>query len=125
MDTALFDLAADDLPDETSEYYRKLYEEERRFAEELAIEKDEASFHRRKPRRLTPALARLAQKTAEAARERFEKAARTPEDFRTLVSVWDKSNKNRERREQYREALRGDLPPEYGMAYEGVPVGPT
>ncbi len=119
MDDMLFDPAADDLPDETSEYYRKLYEEERRLAEELAIEKDEASFRRRKPRRLTPALAKLARKTAEAAKERFEKAARTPEDFRSLVSVWDKSDRNRERREQYKEALRGDLPPEYGMAYEG------
>ncbi len=119
MDDALFDPANDDLPDETSEYYGKLYEAERRFSEELAIQKDEIRFRRRKTRKLNPALARLARKTAEAARERFEKAARTPEDFQALVSVWDKYDRNRERREPYREVLRGDLSLEYGMAYAG------
>lgn len=45
--------------------------------------------------------------------ERFERAARTEADFRAVTELWDKLDQNRERRERYHEALRGDVPVEY------------
>ncbi len=49
---------------------------------------------------------------------RKEEAARTEEDFREVTDLWDKLDLNRERREQYHEVSRGDVPLEYGAAQE-------
>ncbi len=47
---------------------------------------------------------------------RKEEAARTEEDFREVTELWDKLDLNRERREQYHEVSRGDVPLEYGAS---------
>ena len=52
--------------------------------------------------------------TKEAVR-RAEEAARTQEDFKKVVSLWDNLNRNRERRERYHEILRGPVPIESGV----------
>lgn len=120
MDDALYDPVNDDLPDDASTYYRKLYASESQHIDEIAVEQDEERYRHRNARKLDPTLAALARKTAAAARERFENAARTTEDFQNLIAVWDKADKNRERREQYREVLRGDLPLDYGKKFDGA-----
>ena len=119
MDEALFDPAMDDLPDEASAYFRKLLEEEATYVQQQELTQDERRFRAKRSRKLTPELARLARKTADAGRARLENAARTSEDFQQVVSVWDKTDRNRERRELYHELPRGDLPLEYGKAYDG------
>lgn len=119
MDEALYDPATDDLPEEASAYYRKLLDEEAAYLQQQELARDEWRFRVKRSRKLTPELARLARKTADAGRARLENAARTAEDFRQIVSVWDKADRNRERRELYHELPRGDLPLEYGRAYDG------
>lgn len=52
--------------------------------------------------------------TKEAVR-RAEEAARTQEDFKKVVSLWDNLDRNRERRERYHEILRGPVPIESGV----------
>lgn len=52
--------------------------------------------------------------TMEAVR-RAEEAARTQKDFEEVVSLWDKLDQNRERRERYHEILRGPVPIESGV----------
>ncbi len=49
---------------------------------------------------------------------RKEEAARTEEDFREVTELWDKLDLNRERRAQYHEVSRGDVPLEYGAVQE-------
>ena len=49
--------------------------------------------------------------------ERLEQAARTPEDFEEVIEWWDRLDRNRERRERYREISRSDdFPIETGAA---------
>lgn len=49
--------------------------------------------------------------------ERLEQAARTPEDFEEVIEWWDRIDRNRERRERYREISRSDdFPIETGAA---------
>ena len=51
---------------------------------------------------------------------RLEEAARTAADFRGVITMWDKLDANRERRERYHEISRGDVPLEYGQNGEGL-----
>ena len=54
--------------------------------------------------------------------ERLEQAARTPEDFEEVIEWWDRLDRNRERRERYREISRNDVdfPLEWGEAAWGT-----
>lgn len=56
---------------------------------------------------------KLKRQMKEEALARFERAARTEADFRAVTELWDRRDRNRERRERYREVLRGDVPLEY------------
>ena len=56
---------------------------------------------------------KLKRQQKEEALARVERAARTEADFRAVTELWDRRDRNRERRERYREVLRGDVPLEY------------
>lgn len=56
---------------------------------------------------------RLKRQIRAEALARLEDAARTEDDFRYIVSEWDRLDRNRERRERDHENLRGDVPLEY------------
>ena len=58
---------------------------------------------------------KLKRELREEALRRTEDAARTTQDFQTVVSMWDKLDRNRERKERYHEIGRGDTPLEYGV----------
>ena len=62
----------------------------------------------------------LFQQMDEFAVERLSKAARKETDFEVVISEMDRLDRNRERRERYHEVLRGDVPLEYQMAYDGT-----
>ena len=62
----------------------------------------------------------LFQQMDEFAVERLSKAARKETDFDLVISEMDRLDRNRERRERYHEVLRGDVPLEYQMAYDGT-----
>ena len=54
---------------------------------------------------------------------RLEEAAETTDDFKNIVSWWDKLDSNRERRERDHEVSRGDnIPLEYGEKPFGIRV---
>lgn len=53
---------------------------------------------------------RLKRQIRAEALARLEDAARTEDDFRYVVSEWDRLDRNRERRERDHENLRGDVP---------------
>ena len=120
MDEMLFDPANDELPDETEELYRAQYELEQGDELEKKLERDEIRFRKKHQPKLIPEHAQLARMTAVTARERYEDSARTPEAFQTVVAIWDRMDANRERRERYREVLRGDLPLDYRKKYDGA-----
>ena len=114
MAETLYDPANDELPDENSKWFAEQpflgqAGEQRQKTDQDEKQKRE---ERRRRKKLSPALARLAGLTADVARERFEEAARSMEDFLNVVAVWDRMDVNRERRERYREVLHGDLPPD-------------
>lgn len=46
---------------------------------------------------------------------RIEEAARTEEDFKEVRKIWNRLDRNRERRERRHEMQRGDVPLEYGV----------
>ena len=50
---------------------------------------------------------------------RLEDAARTEADFREIVKIWNRLDRNRERKERYYEVNRGDVPLEFNRAKEG------
>ena len=54
------------------------------------------------------------------AQQRLEETARTEDDFREVVALWDKLDANRERRERYHEVSRGDVPLEYEARQDGL-----
>lgn len=58
---------------------------------------------------------RLKRELREEAMRRVEDAARTTAEFKQMVAMWDKLDRNRERKERYHEILRGDTPLEYGV----------
>ena len=45
---------------------------------------------------------------------RLEDAARTEDDFREIIDIWNKNDSNRERKERYHEVGRSVVPLEYG-----------
>ena len=83
---------------------------------ELQIEQDEASPA--PDADLSPKKKRLKKQIKEEALLRLEEAARTEEDFAAVQYHWDRRDTNRERRERYREILRGDVPLDAGIAYD-------
>ncbi len=56
---------------------------------------------------------RLKRQIRAEALARLEDAARTEDDFRYVVSEWDRLDRNQERQERDHENLRGDVPLEY------------
>jgi len=58
---------------------------------------------------------KLKRELQEEALRRMEEAARTEAEFKCVVSMWNKRDDNRERKERYHEISRGDTPLEYGL----------
>lgn len=58
---------------------------------------------------------KLKRELREEAMRRMEDAARTTAEFKQMVAMWDKLDRNRERKERYHEILRGDTPMGYGV----------
>lgn len=56
------------------------------------------------------------------AMQRQEEAARTEADFNEVVECWDKLDDNWNRRVQYHEVTRGDVPLEYGCSADASVV---
>ena len=81
---------------------------------ELQIEKDEAAPD--PDADLSPKKKRLKRQIKEEALLRLEEAARTEDDFAAVQYHWDCRDSNRERKERYREMLRGDVPLDVGIA---------
>ena len=111
----LCDLANDELPDETFEPFAEQYSLEQSDRLEQEIELDEEQFREKlaHKKKLSPEMARLARRTEDAARERFEESARTMEDFLNVIAIWDRMDRNSDRQERYRVIFRGDLPLDY------------
>lgn len=52
---------------------------------------------------------------------RLEEAARTADDFKIVISWWDRLDANRERKERYHEVGRGDnVPIDYNAVEDGI-----
>lgn len=51
---------------------------------------------------------------------RLEDSARTEEDFKEVISIWDRNDSNRERKERYHEVGRSVVPLEYGASEDGI-----
>ena len=58
---------------------------------------------------------KLKRELREEAMRRMEESARTIADFDAVVSMWDKLDRNRERKERYHEILMEDATLDYGM----------
>lgn len=58
---------------------------------------------------------RLKRALREEALARVEEAARTEQDYLEVLDEWDRLDRNRTRRNQRHEFLRGDVPLEFGM----------
>ena len=61
---------------------------------------------------------RIAQSVREEALRRLELSARTTQDYRTVVTWYDREEQSRMRKERRYESLRGDIPLEYGALPE-------
>ena len=57
---------------------------------------------------VTPKKKQLQRDIKAAALERLEQAAKTPEDFKKVIKLWDNRDENRERKERYWEICRND-----------------
>lgn len=62
----------------------------------------------------------LWEETNETAVARTGKAARKEADFEIVIKEMDRLDQNRMRRERYHEVLRGDVPLEYKVTYDGL-----
>lgn len=51
---------------------------------------------------------------------RLEDSARTEEDFKEVISIWDRNDSNRERKKRYHEVGRSVVPLEYGASEDGI-----
>jgi hypothetical protein len=51
---------------------------------------------------------------------RLEDAARSEDDFREIIDIWNKNDSNRERKERYHEVGRSVVPLEYGARNDGL-----
>lgn len=56
--------------------------------------------------------------------QRMEDAARTEQDFKDVVKIWDRLDANRERRERDHEICRGDVPVDFETRLD-APVFPS
>ena len=95
-------------------------EDEREQALTIQLRQDERLQRRSLELKEPPKKKKLQRELRREALTRLEDAARTKKDFDEVVEWWDKLDKNRERREQDHEGLRGDVPLEYGAAGEGL-----
>ncbi len=62
----------------------------------------------------------LKRELAQMALERLESSARTEDDFRNVISHWDRLDSNRERKERYHEVGRGDVPLDWEAAPDPI-----
>ena len=76
---------------------------------EAALQDDRPASERRK---------RIAQSVREEALRRLELSARTTQDYRTVVTWYDREEQSQMRKERRHESLRGDIPLEYGALPE-------
>ncbi len=83
---------------------------------EIELEDTKAALEVHEPQERTL----LKRKLTQMALERLESAARTEEDFRNVVSHWDRLDSNRERRERYHEVGRGDVPLDWEAAPDPI-----
>ena len=72
----------------------------------------------------TPKKKKLRREMERESLARLERLAKTEEDFAEVVRQWDRLEENSDRRFRYHEAVRGDVPLEYGMA-EDSPIIPA
>ena len=87
----------------------------------LQVTQDEEEYAAQRKTPLSPELTRLALSSEAMALERLEVGARTVHDFRVVREVWNRMDANRERRERYREIVRGNaVPLEYGRTHDGL-----
>ena len=102
-------------------------QEEEQLAEALADEQ-QAEFevqleHDNEPPQIDepPETHKLKRDIEREALARLESAARTTDDFKNVVSWWNRLDSNRERRERYHEVSRSglDIPLDYGAALDG------
>lgn len=86
----------------------------------LELEQEEEAEHDDTPE--SPARKKLKRELEDEAMTRLEEAARTVEDWKTIIILWDKRDANRERRERYKEVSRSgdDLPLDYGAKEDGL-----
>ena len=62
----------------------------------------------------------LVRETKAEALRRFEEAAQSLDDFKDVITTWNKLDQNRERRERYNEVLREEGTLEYGRDSDGL-----
>ena len=85
---------------------------------ELELEKE---LEENKPSRPEPAKRKLRKRDLERqALSRMEDSARTEEDFQNVVTIWNRLDANRERKERYHEIGRSDVPLEWGMSPDEI-----
>ncbi len=102
-----------------NEQLEEILSEERALALERELEQDEnprdytAELEDEEEEAAPVSEKRLKRQIRAEALARLEDAARTEDDFRYVVSEWDRLDRNRERRERDHENLRGDVPLEY------------
>lgn len=87
---------------------------------ELELEKE---LEENKPSRPEPAKRKLRKRDLERqALSRMEDSARTEEDFQNVVTIWNRLDANRERKERYHEIGRSDVPLEWGMSPDEIVI---
>lgn len=87
---------------------------------ELELEKE---LEESKPSRPEPANRKLRKRDIERqALSRLEDSARTEEEFQNVVTIWNRLDANRERKERYHEIGRSDVPLEWGMSPDEIVI---
>lgn len=105
-----------------NEQLEEILSEERALELERELEQDEnprdytAELEDKEEEAAPVSEKRLKRQIRAEALARLEDAARTEDDFRYVVSEWDRLDRNRERRERDHENLRGDVPLDYMAA---------
>ncbi|MBQ6117131.1 MAG: sigma-70 family RNA polymerase sigma factor [Oscillospiraceae bacterium] len=103
-----FEDGDDALFDETS-YADALAWERRILSKPVPMPEQEPQTEPERARR------RLQREVKAEALERVETSARTHREFENVINIWNRLDKNRERRERSHELLRGDVPVDYGL----------
>lgn len=87
---------------------------------ELELEKE---LEESKPSRPEPVKRKLRKRDMERqALFRLEDSARTEEDFQNVVTIWNRLDANRERKERYHEIGRSDVPLEWGISPDEIVI---